>query len=96
MPVELRQALDKALADGQDAEIEAGSVADRLAAAGLAALARSIRGTARSTATDLLAADALLTYACEAAAEAGPSELDRLTAALDLERFAALLETAGP
>lgn len=96
MPAELRQALDEALADGQDAEVEGGSVADRLAAAGLTALARSIRGTERSTATDLLAADALLTYACEAAAEAGPAELDRLTGALDFERFATLLEPTAP
>lgn len=92
MPTELRQALDAALVDDEAGAVEAGSVADRLAAAGLAALARSIRGTERSTATDLLVADALLTYACEAAAEVGQAELDRLTAALDFERFATLLE----
>lgn len=99
MPVELRLALDAALAGGpevvRDAEVEAGGIADRLAAAGLAALARSIRGTERSTATDLLVADALLTYACEAAAEAGPAALDRLTAGLDFERFATLLEPSA-
>lgn len=96
MPVELMQAVVEALADGGVAEAEGSRIADRLAAAGLAALARSIRGTERSTATDLLAADALLTYACEAAAEAGPAELDRLTATLDLDRFATLLESAAP
>lgn len=66
---------------------------DRLAAAGLAALQDVVgRPSERGTATTLLAADALLTYACEAAAEAGPDALDRLTASLDFARFSHLIE----
>lgn len=89
MPVELRREVDAAMA-----ELPASTdpIPERLAEAGLAALARSIQGMERSTATDLLVADALLTYACEAAAEHGPVALDRLTAALDFHRFATLLE----
>lgn len=69
------------------------AIADHLADAGIAALARVARSAPeRSIAPELLAADALLTYACEAAAEAGPEALDRLTDRLDLAHFAALLE----
>lgn len=74
-----------------------GYVADRLAGAALATLSRVARASPeRGTAAELLAADALLTYACEAAAEAGPEALDRLTARLDYPRFAALLAPAVP
>lgn len=98
MPAELRTALDAAI-DGTAPG--AGSLADRLADAGLAALLRSIEAGAgsasdRRIATDLLVADALLTYACEAAAEAGPDALDRLTGSLDLRRFSALLQPSAP
>lgn len=87
-PRGLRRALDEAVA-GADGE---GAIPDRLAAAGLGALRRAARGGGdRSTALALLAADALLTYAFEAAAEAGPDELDRLLASLDFDRFAGLL-----
>lgn len=94
MPEELRRALDAVL---ERATPDAGSTADRLAAAGLAALRRSIDDEVaaesdRQRATDLLAADALLTYACEAAAEEGPEALTRLTGSLDFRRFASLLE----
>ena len=65
---------------------------DRLADAALMALETVVsRPSDRSTARSLLAADALLTYACEAAAEAGPAELDRLAGSLTFERFADLL-----
>lgn len=91
MPPELRRAVDAALERSPVARD--GSVEDRLADAGLGALSR-VAGVApeRSTATELLAADTLLTYACEAAAEAGPDALERLTARLDYARFARLLE----
>lgn len=49
----------------------------------------------RGTAFDLLAADALLTYACEAAAEAGPETLDAIVRACGPAALAeALLEEA--
>ncbi|MGK7313601.1 MAG: hypothetical protein ACN0LA_15410 [Candidatus Longimicrobiales bacterium M2_2A_002] len=65
---------------------------DRLAAAGLTALEDVVaRPSERRTAATLLAADALLTYACEAAAEEGLATLDRLTESLDFERFSHLI-----
>ena len=66
---------------------------DRLAAAGLAALGDVVgRPSERGTAATLLAADALLTFACEAAADEGLDTLDRLTASLDFERFSHLIQ----
>lgn len=65
---------------------------DRFAAAALAALEAAVRQPSqRRTAPILLAGDALLTYACEAAVEAGLDELERITAELDLDRFSRLL-----
>lgn len=65
-----------------------------LASAAFACLRRAVeRGRDRAAALDLLAADALLTYACEAAAEAGPdvgTVLDRIASP---EHFARLLAT---
>ncbi len=107
MPEELRRVLDGAL-DGVSPPDSTGtgstgtdSTADRLAAAGLAALRRSIEADSaarpdRQNAIDLLAADALLTYACEAAAEEGPEALDRFTGSLDFRRFEMLLEPNAP
>jgi hypothetical protein len=71
-------------------------VAERLADAGLAALGRiAAEPSTRGGALDLLAADALLTYACEAAAEAEASgeagAVERLTDRLAPGRFDALL-----
>ena len=64
---------------------------DRFAAAALRALEAVIRGPSdRASASTLLAADALLTYACEAAAEVGLDVLDTLTASLDFDRFSEL------
>lgn len=88
-----------ALADALEVEPGTGSgdpLPDRLAVAGLDALERVLAGPGdRSAAATLLAADALLTFACEAAAESGPGELDRVLGELDPARFAVLLE-AGP
>lgn len=58
------------------------------------------RPPARAAALDLLAADALLTYACEAAADLGPEALEALAARYGAVRMAALIEgpsaTPGP
>lgn len=65
---------------------------EELAAAALSALSRVVGGPAgRASASTLLAADALLTYACEAAAEEGTAALERLASGLGLDRFEALL-----
>ncbi len=93
MPSELRRAVEAAVME--DAVSQA-DLPDRLAEAGLGALSRAIEATDRGAALDLLVADALLTYACEAAAEEGPAALDRVTAALDLKRFAVILEPRTP
>ncbi len=72
-----------------------GGVPHRLAAAALAGLADVLAGPGdRSSAGRLLAADALLTYACEAAGEAGPDAVDRLVRELSPARFDELL--TGP
>ena len=64
----------------------------RLAMAALDLLRSVARGpTDRRVALDLLAADALLTAACEAAAERGPQDVARLVSELDLPRFASVL-----
>lgn len=74
---------------------EGDAVADRLAEAGLAGLQKVVAGPgSRSSANQLLSADALLTYAIEAAAEQGMEPLDALLDSLSVERFDAL--TAQP
>lgn len=70
-----------------------GTVWDVLADAALDGLARILSEPAgRANAPRLLAVDALLTYACEAAAESGPDPLAALTERLDWDRFERLLE----
>jgi hypothetical protein len=65
---------------------------DLLADAGLESLASAARaGSDRTAANDLLTADALLTYAIEAATEEGVSTLETLLARLELNRFDELL-----
>lgn len=72
-----------------------GAVPAVLAGAGVDRLRAVLRsGQDRSVAADLLAADALLTAACEAAAERGPAALTTLLDAHGPARFAALLEEA--
>lgn len=63
-----------------------------LAEAGLDQLRRMLADCADDAALELLAADALLTYACEAAAELGDDALEGLQAQLAPDRFAALLD----
>jgi hypothetical protein len=48
-------------------------------------------GTQRSAANELLTADALLTYGCEAAAEEGVDALERFTREFDVAHFERLL-----
>lgn len=96
IPPPMAREMETALArSGRSGAIPA-SVADRLAGAGLDALARVLSSSQdRRSAPELLAADALLTHAFEAAAEAGPDALDRLASDLGEERFERLLEREG-
>lgn len=104
-PASLRAAMARALETGvaDEAGRRSGGdngtsvpVAGRLAEAALATLAGVIRGDGgRASAAQLLAADALLTYACEAAAADGPAALDGLTAGLDAGRFERVLAGEG-
>ena len=86
-PEPVREAVEDLVADtGVGAALH-----DRFAAAALSALADVVnQPSARDTAMTLLAADALLTYACEAALESGLDVLDDLTARLDFARFSQL------
>lgn len=71
-------------------------LAERLTSCAVHALDVVVRADAdRAMAARLLAADALLTYACEAAAEAGSDELERVAAG-GVARIGALLEHASP
>jgi len=83
-----------------------GPVQDRLAMAGLATLRRvAAEPSTRDHALELLAADALITYACEAAVEAAEAEVgggdrpgdpvETLTRTLNPARFAGLLAGNG-
>ena len=53
-------------------------------------------GDDRSAALHLLAADALITYACEAAVEGSRADLAVVARAAAPERLALLLDTDGP
>jgi hypothetical protein len=84
----VRRALERLPAAGP-------SIPDTLAEAAFQCLRDAARGGAqRSAAHELLAADALLTYACEAAAEEGTEVLLRLTQTLEFARFEELARTA--
>ena len=79
-PPELRQRVQSALAAVPEAESVVATLVDASAACLAAAL---LIGADRAAAAELLAADALLTYACEAAAdEADPDALDSLLASV--------------
>lgn len=87
-PPSIRMEIDGLLAETDPSA----SLPDRFAAAALRALEAVVAEPSdRGTAWTLLAADALLTYACEAAAEEGIDALDALTRSLDLERFSDLM-----
>jgi hypothetical protein len=88
-PFDLERRLMRAVERTQSS---ATSVADVLADAALESLTSAARaGADRTAANDLLTADALLTYAVEAAAEKGGDRLDALLARLNLSRFDDLL-----
>ena len=73
---------------GGDLSLALGDAAFDCLAASLAS------GPGRAAALDLLAADALLTYAWEAAAEGGAEGLERFAAACPPERVQALVAEA--
>ncbi|MDB4880843.1 MAG: hypothetical protein JWL60_2289 [Gemmatimonadetes bacterium] len=81
-PDALRARLDAAL--GADLARDASEASDRLLAAGEALAAALLRAgsTSRGSALDLLAADALVTYAFEAASESPADIAERATAAM--------------
>jgi hypothetical protein len=86
-PERLLARMDAALAGRTESEIP-----EALAGAAFSCLRAALAGGAdRSAAWDLLAADALLTYACEAAAERGPDGLSALGRVVSAERFMQLL-----
>jgi hypothetical protein len=92
-PFELERRLLRAIERLPAAET---TVALTLAAGALDALRDAARaGDTRRAANDLLAGDALLTYAFEAAAEQGNATLDQLARDFDVGRFEALLREAG-
>ncbi len=72
-PKALVEQLDAAVAAAPDSRFTGASMAEALAELGLATLRGVVRrqGAAYDTALDLLAADALVTYAFEAASEEG-------------------------
>lgn len=93
-PSSLAAALDRFTAE---AGVAGGGVADRLADAGLLALRAALeRPDDRAGAFDLLAADALITYAFEAAAEEGTDAVNRLAGRLGPDRLAELLPGGTP
>ena len=93
-PAALRARIDAAL--GTDLHADVDDAAETLLAAG-ERLVRSLLvedATSRGAATDLLAADALVTYAFEAASER-PAELST-RAATAMARIAALADAPAP
>jgi hypothetical protein len=85
-PPQLRERMLSALQPSE-------SVAQSLADGAMTCLRAAINRP--EDALDLLAADALLTHACAAAAEQGDAALERFTALLDATRFQQLLGSAG-
>jgi hypothetical protein len=72
-----------------DATAPADEAWEHLLAAGMLSLERALAADDRSTALDLLAADALLTSAAEAAAECGTADLETCLARSDLRSLGA-------
>jgi len=91
-PPQLRAAMLAAVAD-IDTDLQRH---DRLAEAAARCLQRGLRSQVhRECALDLLTADALLTHASEAAAEAGSATLAAFAAAWSAARFESILHSAG-
>lgn len=92
VPAALRERMRDAVAALPVERASGDAIPRALAEAGIACLRAVLRARqGRAVALDLLAADALLTYACEAAAERGPAALDTLVDAHGPTTFAALL-----
>jgi hypothetical protein len=72
-----------------------GPVHERLARAAQACLRRAMRASSRESALELLTADALLTHACEAAAESGSETLTAFANTWTATRFEQLLTSRG-
>ena len=89
-PEQLRVRMQRAIA----AVPSQGAIHERLAFAAEFCLARGCVDASRESALELLAADALFTHACEAAAEAGCDVLETFAAQWDATRFAALTDPA--
>lgn len=83
--------LAKRLMAAVEDSVEGGSGALAEAALERMRAAAALPDRDRETAYQLLAADALLTYACQAAAEEGPGALRALT-----DRYASLIEAGSP
>ena len=80
-----------------DDVIDSDSVAASLADAALVCMRDALgAGDDRSAALHLLAADALITYACEAAADGSDAAFDTVARAAAPERLISLLDTGGP
>jgi hypothetical protein len=89
-PPALRERMDASLA-GVTARLD-GGIAAALGTAALASLSAAIeRCDERAAAIDLLAADALLTYAMEAAAEQGGEAVEAVAQAFGGTRLASLI-----
>lgn len=89
-PDGLRERMLAALDDAANAEA---ATHDVLALAAAACMQHAMtEQPRRDCALDLLAADALLTHACEAAAEQGGDALAAFTASWNAERFEQLLQ----
>lgn len=87
-PEQLRARMLAAL----DSALDSLPLHERLALAACDCLMRALRDHAsRDSALELLAADALLTHACEAAAEVGSDTLTTFTAAWSAPHFEQLL-----
>ena len=68
------------------------TIHDQLAESAASCLRDALQRPAhRASALDLLSADALLTHACAAAAEAGPGVLASFTNGLDAHRFEGIM-----
>jgi hypothetical protein len=89
-PEQLRVRMERAIA----AVPADGTMHERLALAAEHCLAHGCADASRASALDLLAADALLTHACEAAAEVGCDVLHAFAARWDASRFAAVADPA--
>jgi hypothetical protein len=93
VPPALEARMESAMDDVIDDDSVPASLADAARVCMRDALAA---GDDRSAALHLLAADALITYACEAAADDSGAAFEAVARAAAPERLALLLDTDGP